>query len=35
MMPRWYIKFLGGQTTVHALVGLASSNHGTTLNGLA
>lgn len=35
MMPRWYIKFLGGQTTVHALVGLAPSNHGTTFNGLA
>jgi triacylglycerol esterase/lipase EstA (alpha/beta hydrolase family) len=35
MMPRWYIKFLGGQSTVHALVGLAPSNHGTTFNGLA
>lgn len=35
MMPRWYIKFLGGDQTVHALVGLAPSNHGTTLNGLA
>ena len=35
MMPRWYIKFLGGDQTVHALVGLAPSNHGTTFNGLA
>jgi len=35
MMPRWYIKFLGGQQTVHALVGLAPSNHGTTFNGIA
>jgi triacylglycerol esterase/lipase EstA (alpha/beta hydrolase family) len=34
MMPRYYIKFLGGATTVHTLVGLAPSNHGTTLNGL-
>jgi pimeloyl-ACP methyl ester carboxylesterase len=31
MMPRYYIKFLGGTTTVHALVGIAPSNHGTTL----
>ena len=31
MMPRWYIKFLGGDQTVHELVGLAPSNHGTTL----
>ncbi len=35
MMPRWYIKFLGGAQTVHTLVGLAPSNHGTTFNGLA
>jgi triacylglycerol esterase/lipase EstA (alpha/beta hydrolase family) len=35
MMPRWYIKFLGGDQTVHELVGLAPSNHGTTFNGLA
>ncbi len=35
MMPRWYIKFDGGNRTVHALVGLAPSNHGTTLDGLA
>jgi len=35
MMPRWYIKFLGGDQTVHDLVGLAPSNHGTTFNGLA
>ncbi len=31
MMPRYYIKFLGGTTTVHSLVGIAPSNHGTTL----
>jgi triacylglycerol esterase/lipase EstA (alpha/beta hydrolase family) len=35
MMPRWYIKYLGGNQTVHTLVGLAPSNHGTTFNGLA
>jgi triacylglycerol lipase len=29
MMPRWYIKFLGGKRTVNELVGLAPSNHGT------
>jgi triacylglycerol esterase/lipase EstA (alpha/beta hydrolase family) len=34
MMPRYYIKYLGGASKVHALVGLAPSNHGTTLNGL-
>lgn len=34
MMPRYYMKFLGGASKVHALVGLAPSNHGTTLNGL-
>ena len=31
MMPRYYIKFLGGTKTVHSLVGIAPSNHGTTL----
>jgi triacylglycerol esterase/lipase EstA (alpha/beta hydrolase family) len=34
MMPRYYIKFLRGASKVHALVGLAPSNHGTTLDGL-
>lgn len=34
MMPRYYLGFLGGATKVHTLVGLAPSNHGTTLNGL-
>jgi hypothetical protein len=34
MMPRYYIKFLGGAALVHTLVGLAPSNHGTTVNGL-
>jgi triacylglycerol esterase/lipase EstA (alpha/beta hydrolase family) len=34
MMPRYYLKNLGGASKVHALVGLAPSNHGTTLNGL-
>jgi triacylglycerol esterase/lipase EstA (alpha/beta hydrolase family) len=34
MMPRYYLRFLGGAATVHTLVGLAPSNHGTTLNGL-
>lgn len=35
MMPRYYIDFLGGAAKVHALVGLAPSNHGTTLDGLS
>jgi triacylglycerol lipase len=30
MMPRYYIKYLGGDTVVDDLVGLAPSNHGTT-----
>jgi triacylglycerol esterase/lipase EstA (alpha/beta hydrolase family) len=34
MMPRYYLKFLGGASKVNALVGLASSNHGTTLDGI-
>jgi triacylglycerol lipase len=29
MMPRYYIKFLGGSAKVENLVGLAPSNHGT------
>ena len=35
MMPRYYLKFLGGADKVHTLVGLAPSNHGTTISGLA
>jgi triacylglycerol esterase/lipase EstA (alpha/beta hydrolase family) len=34
MMPRYYLKFLGGAEEVHTLVGLSPSNHGTTLDGL-
>jgi triacylglycerol esterase/lipase EstA (alpha/beta hydrolase family) len=34
MMPRYYLKNLGGATKVHTRVGLAPSNHGTTLDGL-
>jgi triacylglycerol esterase/lipase EstA (alpha/beta hydrolase family) len=34
MMPRYYMKFDGGAAKVHTLVGLAPSNHGTTVNGL-
>ena len=33
MMPRYYIKFLGGARFVDDLVGIAPSNHGTTLTG--
>ena len=33
MMPRYYIKFLGGATYVDDLVGLSPSNHGTTTAG--
>lgn len=35
MMPRYYLKFLGGAAKVHTLVGLSPSNHGTTLDGIA
>ncbi|QIJ61836.1 alpha/beta fold hydrolase [Streptomyces sp. JB150] len=34
MMPRHYLKFLGGAAEVNALVGIAPDNHGTTLAGL-
>jgi triacylglycerol esterase/lipase EstA (alpha/beta hydrolase family) len=34
MMPRYYLRNLGGANHVHTLVGLAPSNHGTTLDGL-
>ncbi|GGY09324.1 esterase/lipase family protein [Streptomyces djakartensis] len=33
MMPRWYLRFLGGAAKVNALVGIAPSNHGTDMNG--
>ena len=34
MMPRYYLKYLGGASSVRILVGLAPSNHGTTIDGL-
>lgn len=34
MMPNYYLKFLGGAAEVNALVGIAPSNHGTSLLGL-
>jgi triacylglycerol esterase/lipase EstA (alpha/beta hydrolase family) len=34
MLPNYYLKFLGGATKVDKLVGLAPSNHGTTLDGI-
>jgi triacylglycerol esterase/lipase EstA (alpha/beta hydrolase family) len=41
VLPRWYLKFNGGANAanpalnkVHSLIGLAPSNHGTTLLGL-
>jgi triacylglycerol esterase/lipase EstA (alpha/beta hydrolase family) len=34
MMPRYYLKFLGGASKVGTLVGLAPSNHGTNIFGL-
>lgn len=34
MMPRYYINFLGGASKVNTFVGLASSNYGTTLDGV-
>jgi triacylglycerol esterase/lipase EstA (alpha/beta hydrolase family) len=35
MMPRYYLRFLGGAAKVNRLVALAPSNHGTTVDGLA
>jgi triacylglycerol esterase/lipase EstA (alpha/beta hydrolase family) len=35
MMPRWYMRFDGGAAYVHDLVGLAPSNHGTTVDGMS
>ena len=34
MMPRYYLKFLGGAAKVSTLVGLAPPNHGTSVDGL-
>lgn len=34
LIPNYYIKFLGGASKVATFVGLAPSNHGTTLSGL-
>ncbi|MET9503199.1 alpha/beta fold hydrolase [Streptomyces sp. NPDC006622] len=34
MMPRYYLRFLGGAPKVNALVGIAPNNHGATLGGL-
>ncbi|MEV7601927.1 alpha/beta fold hydrolase [Kitasatospora sp. NPDC089797] len=34
MLPNYYLKFLGGASKVDTLVGLAPSNHGTTLDGI-
>ncbi len=30
MMPRYYLRFLGGAKKTHHLIGIAPSNHGTT-----
>jgi pimeloyl-ACP methyl ester carboxylesterase len=35
MMPRYYLKYLGGEGKVGKLVALAPSNHGTDVDGLA
>ena len=34
VLPRWYMKYDGGASRVDTLVGLAPSNHGTTIDGL-
>ncbi|WP_420791181.1 esterase/lipase family protein [Streptomyces sp. NRRL S-350] len=34
MLPNYYLKFLGGASKVGKLIGLAPSNHGTTLDGI-
>jgi len=35
MMPRYYLKYLGGRHKVGKLIALAPSNHGTDVDGLA
>ncbi|MFD7710606.1 esterase/lipase family protein [Streptomyces sp. NPDC059786] len=34
MLPRYYLKFLGGAKKVHHLIGLSPNNHGTTAHGM-
>ncbi|MFJ9776828.1 esterase/lipase family protein [Kitasatospora sp. NPDC101157] len=34
MLPNYYLKFLGGASKVDRLIGLAPSNHGTSLDGI-
>jgi triacylglycerol esterase/lipase EstA (alpha/beta hydrolase family) len=34
MLPRYYIKYLGGANLVDKLIGLVPSNHGTTVDGV-
>ena len=34
LMPNYYLKNLGGASKVHTFIGLAPSNHGTTLSGI-
>lgn len=33
VLPRYYLRFLGGAAKVHSLVGLSPSNHGTDVSG--
>ncbi|MEV4310769.1 lipase [Actinocrispum sp. NPDC049592] len=35
IMPRFYLKYLGGAAKVHHFVALAPPNHGTTMSGIA
>jgi triacylglycerol esterase/lipase EstA (alpha/beta hydrolase family) len=35
LMPRYYLRFLGGAQYVDRLIALSPSNHGTTVDGLA
>jgi len=35
MMPRYYLKHLGGAAKVHSLIAISPSNHGTTVFGLS
>ncbi|MCP2193364.1 esterase/lipase family protein [Williamsia deligens] len=34
VMPRWYLKFLGGAAKVQKMVSYGATNHGTTLDGI-
>ncbi|MFC7309047.1 esterase/lipase family protein [Streptomyces monticola] len=34
LLPRWYLKYEGGASKVHHLIGIAPTNHGTSIAGI-